>query len=534
MKFSFWDILTIIIILAIAVIGGFYGLIFLNPNTSFNPFPPPTLPAAIIVPTSTATLRKLQATWTPNYEKYQATIRPTNTNTPTITSTPTITPTETETPTVTNTNTVTGTPPTETPTLTLTRTATRTQHPGTLTKVAAIAMTDSARATRNAMTQGAILTRAAMTQVAVNMTVSWQQTSGAWTASAIARRDAQTLTAAPAVTYAAALTNAAITEIAATTMAAQETQIYAAPIAYGVDTNADSTYMEQIISVLPDGSGGTTMSTAPLSDTLSPPSSWWTGGAGLWSLFFTYFTDNAGTPGDGDVYRIPANGSPGNNLLPGQPAGINRQASIWPYDGSLGGGRVVFTGYDPVNPGVKRDLWLLEGGLGGEPLIRLTSDEPYNWDDYDPAWTPANGIIFISDRSAGLGSGNIMLMNSPGAGASISAMTNYGAPFVADSPQWCRDTNTGVTRDRVAYALFDGTQWDIYIGTVTSNMIADPPTNITNTNPGDESNPSWSPYCRFVGFLSGSEIWYIDPTTMTTVQVTSDGATKYEPLWRPK
>jgi len=88
----------------------FYGLVFVNPDSSLNPFPParPTEVAVVEVPTPT-----LPPTWTPTVTA-TPTLRPTAT--PTVTSTSTATPTPVDTATPTATPTVTPTPaPTPTP-----------------------------------------------------------------------------------------------------------------------------------------------------------------------------------------------------------------------------------------------------------------------------------------------------------------------------------------------------------------------------------------------------------------------------------
>ena len=78
--FNFLSFLTIIGIIGLIVI---FAVIYFNPRISFNPFPPPELPAALILPTSTPTLRSLPPTWTPTAE-----ILPTETATPLPSATP--------------------------------------------------------------------------------------------------------------------------------------------------------------------------------------------------------------------------------------------------------------------------------------------------------------------------------------------------------------------------------------------------------------------------------------------------------------
>lgn len=79
-----WNVLTAIVVLMVLCVGGVFLVVFLNPNTSINPFPPPTLPAVAELPTSTPTPRNLlPSTWTPTI-----TPSPTLTDTPVPTETP--------------------------------------------------------------------------------------------------------------------------------------------------------------------------------------------------------------------------------------------------------------------------------------------------------------------------------------------------------------------------------------------------------------------------------------------------------------
>lgn len=65
MKLSIWDILAIVTVIAVFVIGIIFLQIFSDPYSALNPFPPATLPARVMIPTSTATQRSLPPTWTP-------------------------------------------------------------------------------------------------------------------------------------------------------------------------------------------------------------------------------------------------------------------------------------------------------------------------------------------------------------------------------------------------------------------------------------------------------------------------------------
>jgi len=122
MKLQFWDVLAIIFLLAAIFAGVVFGMIYADPYSSLNPFPPPTLPALLVLPTSTLTPQyRIPATWT-------ATLRPGVGITDTLrpSSTPLPTSTGFIVPTATNTATPTRTP---TRTFTVTRTPTKTQIP---------------------------------------------------------------------------------------------------------------------------------------------------------------------------------------------------------------------------------------------------------------------------------------------------------------------------------------------------------------------------------------------------------------------
>ncbi len=102
-----WDILTLVMIVLTLVLCSIFAMILANPYSGLNPFPPFTAVPTLNLPSPTATLMPLPATWTPT-----PTVEPTGTNTPrpTITLEPTYTafvatsgasPTNTPKPTVT-------------------------------------------------------------------------------------------------------------------------------------------------------------------------------------------------------------------------------------------------------------------------------------------------------------------------------------------------------------------------------------------------------------------------------------------------
>lgn len=84
-----WNVLSILVLLAIVALVMFFGSIFFNPYSAWNPFPPAPLPTQLAYPTPTHTPLPLPATHTPTI---------TNQPSPTVTSLPTWTPIPTYTP----------------------------------------------------------------------------------------------------------------------------------------------------------------------------------------------------------------------------------------------------------------------------------------------------------------------------------------------------------------------------------------------------------------------------------------------------
>lgn len=105
---AFWNLLTVVMLVGTLSLAAWFGLIYLDPNSAFNPFPPlPTLSPALALATPTQRFGSdvLPPTWTPT-----PTSVPTETPQPTETATPTITPTLLVLPSATNTPTPSATP----------------------------------------------------------------------------------------------------------------------------------------------------------------------------------------------------------------------------------------------------------------------------------------------------------------------------------------------------------------------------------------------------------------------------------------
>ena len=82
-----WNILTVIVVLMTLCVCIGVGLLLINPQSSINPFPPPTMPVEAEFPTATPTPKSvLPPTWTPAPTQV-ATQTPNPTNTPVPTNT---------------------------------------------------------------------------------------------------------------------------------------------------------------------------------------------------------------------------------------------------------------------------------------------------------------------------------------------------------------------------------------------------------------------------------------------------------------
>jgi hypothetical protein len=83
-----WNILTVVVVLMTVCLCVGFGLLLINPQTSINPYPPPTMPVEAEFPTATPTPKSvLPPTWTPAPTQFATqTLIPTNTLAPTSTS----------------------------------------------------------------------------------------------------------------------------------------------------------------------------------------------------------------------------------------------------------------------------------------------------------------------------------------------------------------------------------------------------------------------------------------------------------------
>ena len=82
----FWNILTMTVLFITLIIVVLVVTVFMNPLIAFNPFPPPTLPARLVLDTPTPTPESvLPPTWTPEIKPSST---PTNIPLPTMTLEP--------------------------------------------------------------------------------------------------------------------------------------------------------------------------------------------------------------------------------------------------------------------------------------------------------------------------------------------------------------------------------------------------------------------------------------------------------------
>jgi len=82
------NLLTFVLLIGTLSLAAAFITLLINPWMSFNPFPPPTIPATVGSPSPTITAAQpLPSTWTPT-----PSVTPVPTDTPTLTPTPTETP----------------------------------------------------------------------------------------------------------------------------------------------------------------------------------------------------------------------------------------------------------------------------------------------------------------------------------------------------------------------------------------------------------------------------------------------------------
>jgi hypothetical protein len=59
-----WNVLTVIALVGVCCLGGYFLSVFISPNSALNPFPPAIGPTELDFPTATWTPLQPPATWT--------------------------------------------------------------------------------------------------------------------------------------------------------------------------------------------------------------------------------------------------------------------------------------------------------------------------------------------------------------------------------------------------------------------------------------------------------------------------------------
>jgi hypothetical protein len=561
MKIVFWDFLTFIVVVLILMVGGYYLLIFFNPYVGLNPLPPPALPQVleIKIATSTATLRSLPSTWTPEGAVSQAenlvpggpTKRPSRTLTPSKTFTPSKSPIPSATLSPTVTRTIDPTLITYTPTPTLTRTPTNTLDPAVATGQA---LTQSALLTseaRAAKTEAAQETKNAYAAYLTQQALSVIQTQNAYNANLTQQALYQTQTAAPALTNAAATTtqaaaDAQATAVAATataqqatmvqatanavaTIAVQATQVREAPIAISIDVGAGGAPYENIDSYQMLGGAGTLLSSITLTGTFnqaSEISSWWLDDS--FNLWYLMFSDSAAL----EPINLVQYNNIGTNFNIDTPAGTHTHPIVSAQSGAASSRWVIYTRAEG-GAGTDRNLWRIHGD--GADVGSLSSNTDF--DDHDPFWTPDGRVLYASGTAAG--ADNLFLL-TPGGTPPGDQLTYYTGVVEIGSPKWCKswDWTSEVWLNTILFARRSSPadQWDIYSAQVDDWTTL---TNLTNTGGASETDPDWSPYCERIVYVSdsgGTDVWHMARDGSDQTQMTGDANANIEvnPLWRPQ
>ena len=82
-----WNLATTLVVAFIPLLAAWMLMIFIDPQSSFNPLPPPTMPARLELPVASGTPPAMPPTWTPtpsHTPEFLATTGPTLTSTPEV------------------------------------------------------------------------------------------------------------------------------------------------------------------------------------------------------------------------------------------------------------------------------------------------------------------------------------------------------------------------------------------------------------------------------------------------------------------
>ena len=573
-----WDILSVMMLAATAVVLLIYGIIFIQPNVGFNIFAPESLPAVVVLDTATPTLRSMPATITP-------TVYHSPTLVPSITQTPTITSTQ-PTSTITKTPTITGTLPTATASLTpsitpsVTRTPTRTTNPSIYTSVAktgiAQTKTKAVDLTRQAgtdykvnLTQNAQKTKnaaATQTQVAIQLTQTSIQLTSTYAVGTATQGAIQTATQAVfvtqtqqviATTQSAILTatSTAITQVAEQTRTEQANIELNLPIAYSVvDTgNSPATADQFITQRLANGTNGPaeyTLNMTTSNPGALPATGWWMGETDNHYLLFSDPTKL------NPIYRVLYQTTATIEQIVNELGSyiteivVDRQSGVETE-------RVIAFSYAVGGFGTDRNIWILKwdptrnGGAGGWGNIQLNSNNTS--DDHSPHWITSSGgqhagkIMYVAGPSSS--PENIFIMPAQ-PDASTTQVTFYDEFSTTEisTPKWCTgyDWENEQTFHRIVFGMrtSPSDDWDLYMADpyqLISEGNNDSMMRLMNTPSINEYNPDWSAFCNRVTYLSdeggNTNVWTFsvtpDGTVSDKVALTNNSLTQMSPLWMP-
>jgi TolB protein len=215
-----------------------------------------------------------------------------------------------------------------------------------------------------------------------------------------------------------------------------------------------------------------------------------------------------------DVYSVAADGSDTRRLTRGltqqfEPAFSPDGRQVM-FASGRGGAR---GGLGPR--GLPASLYAMASGGAG--IQRLTFSSSY---DGDPAWSPDGSLVaFVSDRS---GASNVWIMNADGSNQRQLGHT----ALTDDRPAWSPDGSW------IAFARGQGDD-----GTSSIWVMRPDGSDLRRLVPGEGSEPAWSPDGRWIAFVSGRgaglDLYLARADGSGILRLTSDGAIKHRPAWRP-
>jgi Tol biopolymer transport system component len=250
-----------------------------------------------------------------------------------------------------------------------------------------------------------------------------------------------------------------------------------------------------LFSILPDGSGLTTLFAGPGDDR-----------SASWAPDGSRFAFVSTRGGDQDIYVADADGTHLKNLT-NNPA--RDQTPAWSPDGS----RIAFVSDRSGN----NDILLMNPD--GSDLVQLTT---FSGSDVTPAWAPNSRAIAFSSTNNAFGS-LITVMNADGSNQTPLPATS-GVP---GSPSWSPDGR------RIVYSRSTGYPPDLY----TITPLGDSVLQLTNNDDSD-FGPQYSPDGTRILFGSDrsggwTKIYLMNADGTNPIQLTNDTFFTIGAHWRP-